>query len=514
MSPTRQMHKGVLVRIMVLIVAMLGTVLPGAIASAADPVILTPKPPATPRINGAAIFGVRPAHPFLYTIAATGNRPMQFSADRLPGGLVIDPDTGIITGEVGFPGTYNVTLHATNSLGKADRAFKIVVGDKIALTPPMGWNSWNCFASSVTEDRVKSAADAMVTSGLIQHGWTYVNTDDYWEINLRSTDPTLKGEPRQPDGTINPNSRFPDMKGLCDYIHAKGLKAGLYSSPGATTCGRCTGSYQHEDQDAQTWANWGFDYIKYDWCSYSAVAPNPTLDQRKAPYILLRSALDKVGRDIDFSLCQYGAGNVWEWGDSIGGNSWRTTGDIRDNWKSLSSIGFGQAGHEQYAGPGHWNDPDMMIVGYVGWGPSLHPTGLTPDEQYTHVSLWCLLDAPLLIGCDMTKFDDFTLSLLTNDEVLAVNQDPLGKQAGRVKTDGQIQVWAKDMSDGSKAVGFFNLGPAEASYTATLSDLGLTGKQTVRDLWRQKDIGDFDTSVPMTIASHGAVLYQIRPAGK
>jgi len=481
-----------------------------------EPVILTPKPPATPRINGAAIFGVRPGHPFLYTVAASGDRPMQFAADRLPGGLTIDANTGIITGVVGFPGQYNVTLHATNSLGTTARAFKIVVGDTIALTPPMGWNSWNCFGSSVTEENVKSAADVMVKSGLIQHGWTYVNTDDYWEINLRSGDRTLQGTPRQPDGTINPNSRFPDMKGMCDYIHAKGLKAGLYSSPGATTCGGCTASYQHEDQDARTWANWGFDYIKYDWCSYSAVVGNnPTLDQRKAPYILLRSSLDKVDRDIVFSLCQYGAGNVWEWGQSIGGNTWRTTGDITDTWQSLSNIGFNQAGHEKYARPGHWNDPDMMIVGSVdvGSGRNFHPTRLTPNEQYTHVSLWCLLDAPLLIGCDMTKFDDFTLSLLTNDEVLAVNQDPLGKQAGRVKRDGQIEVWAKDMSDGSKAVGFFNRGELDASYSAALSDLGLTGKQTVRDLWRQKDVGDFDTTYSMTIPRHGVVMVRMRPAG-
>src|SRR5205814_3151410 len=184
------------------------------------------------------------------------------------------------------------------------------------------------------------------------------------------------------------------------------------------------------------YAKWGFDYLKYDWCSYSQIAPNPTLDDRKKPYRIMRAALDKVSRDIVFSLCQYGAGNVWEWGADIGGNLWRTTGDITDTWPSMSGIGFAQGGHETYAGPGHWNDPDMLVVGKVGWGPNIHPTRLTPNEQLTHISLWCLQSAPLLLGCDLSQLDSFTRALMTNDEVLDVNQDPLGKPAGRKAKDG------------------------------------------------------------------------------
>ena len=236
------------------------------------PYILTPPAPATPRINGANVFGVRPGSPFLFTIPATGDRPMTFSADHLPRGLKLDAKTGHITGVLKTRGEFIVTLRAGNSLGTAEKKFRIVCGDQIALTPPMGWNSWNCFAGAVSEEKVKGAADAMVKSGLINHGWTYINVDDYWQNHRDSKDPTLRGPFRDKDGVIVPNSRFPDMKGMADYIHDLGLKAGLYSSPGPWTCGGCTGSWQHEEQDAQTYAKWGFDYLKYDWCSYGDIA--------------------------------------------------------------------------------------------------------------------------------------------------------------------------------------------------------------------------------------------------
>ncbi|HXT13284.1 MAG TPA: NPCBM/NEW2 domain-containing protein [Candidatus Angelobacter sp.] len=483
-------------------------------------VILTPKPSRKPRINNAKIFGVRPGHPFLFTIAATGDRPMTFSADGLPDGLQLDPTSGRITGMLNAPGDHIVTLHAKNRRGKAEQKFKIVCGSKIGLTPAMGWNSWNCFASAVTEDKVKAAADAMVKSTLIDHGWTYINIDDYWEVKPSATnDPTLQGPQRDAEGHIIPNPRFPDMKNLTDYVHSKGLKIGLYSSPGPRTCGGCIGSYQHEDQDAQQYADWGFDYLKYDWCSYGQIAREQNggrrsgypLEVYQKPYQVMRAALDKAPRDIIFSFCQYGMGDVWKWGAEIGGNSWRTTGDIRDSWGSMSTIGFGQAGHEPYAGPGHFNDPDMLVVGMVGWGPRLHPTHLSPNEQYTHISLWCLLDAPLLIGCDMTQLDPFTLSLLTNDEVLGVDQDPLGRQAGRVSQKGSLEVWAKDMEDGSKAVGLFNRSRTPTTVTANWSDLGLTGKQEVRDLWRQKNLGKFHDKFETTVPGHGVVLVRISP---
>ncbi len=485
-----------------------------AYAPKEEAVILTPKPSPRPQINGAKVFGVRPGHPFLYMMAATGDRPMTFSATGLPAGLKLDSQAGIVTGSIQNKGEYVVTLQARNTLGAAERKLKMVCGPSIGLTPALGWNSWNCFAGAVTAEKVTAAAEAMIRSGLAQHGWTYINIDDFWEVNPGATnDPTLQGPQRDDQGRIVPNPRFADMKGLVDYVHALGLKIGLYSSPGPRTCGGCVGSYQHEQQDAERYGEWGFDYLKYDWCSYGEIAPkNPTLDDLKKPYLVMRAALDKVPRDILFSLCQYGMGNVWGWGAEVGGNSWRTTGDITDSWGSMSGIGFAQDTPAPYAGPGHFNDPDMLVVGKVGWGPSLHNTHLTPNEQYTHISLWSLLCSPLLIGCDMTQLDAFTLNLLTNDEVLEVNQDPLGRQARRVAQEGSSEVWAKPMEDGSVAAGLFNRDEIPRTLMAKWSDLKLSGKMRVRDLWRQKDLGTFDGRFETEIPRHGVVLIRLFPA--
>jgi len=496
-----------------------------------EAVVLTPKPGPTPRINGARVFGVRPRSPFLFTIAATGDRPMTFAADNLPEGLALDPQSGQITGKLEKAGEYVVTLRAKNAVGQAERQFKIVCGSKIGLTPAMGWNSWNCFAGEVTAERIKAAADAMVNSGLINHGWTYINIDDFWQVHRNSRDPSLQGPKRDANGRILPNPRFPDMKGLVDYVHGKGLRIGIYSSPGPWTCGGCVGSFGYELEDAQQYAEWGFDYLKYDWCSYDpafeaqrgstnwnasrarniSYSGGDGVTTGRLPFRRMHEALIQQPRDIIFSLCQYGMGNVWEWGTEVGGHSWRTTQDINDSWSSMSGIGFSQAGKERYAGPGHFNDPDMLVVGRLGWG-RLRPTKLTPNEQYTHISLWCLLASPLLIGCDMTQLDEFTLNLLTNDEVIDVNQDPLGRQASRVAQDGQLEVWAKDMEDGSKAVGLFNRGTQEKVVVAKWSDLGLTGDQMVRDLWRQKDIGKFNGQFEATVGRHGVTLVKISPA--
>ena len=503
-----------------------GEALPPPIA----PYILTPAAPATPRINGANVFGVRPGSPFLFTIAATGDRPMTFSVKNLPAGLTLDPTTGHITGLLKDKGNFTVVLGTKNALGSAEKKFRIVCGDQIALTPQMGWNSWNCFAGAVSQDRVQRAADALVKSGLINHGWTYINIDDYWENHRDSKDPTLRGPFRDAEGFIVPNSRFPDMKGLADYVHGLGLKIGLYSSPGPWTCGGCAASYQHEEQDAQTYAEWGFDYLKYDWCSYGSVASGKitnvlniplwgktaTNDEGAIyPYRLMGKFLRDQHRDIVFSLCQYGMADVWKWGGSVQGNSWRTTGDITDTGKSMSGLGFKQDAAAPFAKPGNWNDPDMLIVGEVGWGHT-HPTRLTPDEQYTHISLWCLLAAPLLIGCDMEKFDDFTLSLLSNDEVLAVDQDELGQEATCIIKDGNLRIYERALANGSRAVGFFNLGIAPQKLAfADFAKLNLAGKQVVRDLWRQQDVATVDTakdSLPLTIPAHGVVLYKFTAA--
>jgi alpha-galactosidase len=495
---------------------------------AGEPYILTPEAPEHPKINSASVFGVRPGSPFLFRVPATGVRPMSFTASGLPAGLRIDPATGIITGKLTKAGTYLVTLRAKNAKGKAEKKWKIVCGDKIALTPPMGWNSWNCFAGEVSADKVKKAAAAMEKSGLVNHGWTYINIDDFWQNHRDSKDASLRGRFRDADGNIIPNARFSDMRALADDIHKMGLKIGIYSSPGPWTCGGCAGSYGFEKKDAEKYAEWGIDYLKYDWCSYGAVidgmkdndpATVPSLSFRgggnisvaMAPYRKMGVYLQQQPRDIVYSLCQYGMSDVWKWGDSVGGNCWRTTNDITDTWASVRNIALSQDRAAAWARPGNWNDPDMLVVGTVGWG-NPHPSKLKPDEQYLHISLWSLFAAPLLIGCDMEKLDAFTLNLLTNDEVIALNQDALGKQATCLQTIGHLRIYVKELEDGSRAVGFCNFGlePVKLSYK-DFAKLGIRGKQSVRDCWRQKDIATIDTgsgSLPLAVPPHGVCLYR------
>lgn len=465
------------------------------------PYILTPPAPDEPRINGPAIFGVRPGHPLLYTIPASGIRPMVFSSDTLPPGIMLDSTNGFLRGEIRKKGEYNITLTAANALGEDSKIFTIRVGDTIQLTPPMGWNSWNCWGLTVSDEKVRSSARAMVESGLVNYGWSFMNIDDGWEADER----TRRGE-------LLSNEKFPDMNALSDYIHGLGLKLGIYSSPGPLTCGGYLGSYKHEYTDARTWADWGIDYLKHDWCSYRLIAENETeLEELQKPYIIMRNALDRVNRDIVYSLCQYGMGDVSSWGADVGGNLWRTTYDIVDTWESLTNIGFSQYKHSSHARPGGFNDPDMMIVGWVGWGPDLHPTRLTADEQYTHVSLWCLLSAPLLLGNDLSRLDDFTISLLTNNEVLEVNQDALCDQADRVYNQDSIQVWIKDMADGSKAVGFFNMDEELREISIPLGALGLDETYRVRDLWRQQDEANATDRINASVYPHGVYLVRMWP---
>jgi hypothetical protein len=465
-----------------------------------SPYICTPPSPAEPRINGAMLYGQRPGKPLLYTIPCTGEKPVTFKAIGLPDGLILDDKKGVITGKVMKSGIYLVDVTASNTRGKASRTLEIRIGEQIALTPPMGWNSWNCWGLSVDAEKVIASARTYCRKGLIDHGWTFINIDDGWEIHKD------KEPKRDPHGNILTNEKFPDMKALGDSIHAMGLKFGIYSSPGPLTCGQYTASYQHEFQDARSFASWGVDYLKYDWCSYNNIAKDTSLSERKKPYFIMRDALRQVNRDIVYSLCQYGMSKVWEWGSEVGGNLWRTTGDITDTWQSMADIGFNQVENAPYAAPGHWNDPDMLVVGWVGWGPNLHPTRLTPDEQYTHISLWSLLSAPLLIGCDLERLDPFTLNLLTNDEILAINQDPLGKQATPVIKKESMQVWVKELKDGTKAIGIFNLGDSTTSYILNLTEAGIPGKATLRDLWRQKDLGSFSGSFQAVIPSHGVLM--------
>jgi alpha-galactosidase len=485
-------------------------------------IILTPPPPETPRINGPAVFGVRPGSPFLYTIPATGLRPLQYAVDALPAGLSLDGATGQITGALLQPGRFPVVLRARNAKGSAEKAFTIVVGEAIALTPAMGWNSWNCWAGAVDQDKVLRSARALVASGLREHGWTYINIDDTWQ-----------GERTGKDHALQPNTKFPDMRALCDAIHAMGLKAGIYSTPWVTSYakygggssddadGRWSqalgtaaawrhGAHSFAAADANQWAAWGFDYLKYDW--------NPN----DVPHVAeMSAALRHSGRDLIYSLSNAAPfGHAADWARLA--NSWRTTGDIWDRWErpgepwqnGVSEIGFSQERWADYAAPGHWNDPDMLVVGLVGWGPQLHQTRLTPDEQYTHLSLWCLLSAPLLIGCDLERLDAFTLNLLSNDEVLALDQDALGRQAVRVATEGPIDVYLKELATGEKAVGFFNRDSTRQTIQYDkLYRLGFGQRLHVRDLWRQADLPDLTDiekqPLPLDLPAHGVALYKL-----
>ena len=466
--------------------------------------ILTPAAPAEPRFNTTPLYGVRPGSPIHFRFGVSGEKPMKITSDDLPKGLAINPDNGALSGKLDKPGSYTFTVKAKNAKGEQTQKFTIRCGSKIALTPPMGWNSWNCWGLSVTQDKVVSSAKALIEKGLADYGYCYMNIDDGWEAPKRNA-----------DGTIAVNEKFPSMKELGDWLHAEGLKFGIYSSPGDLTCGGYLGSIDHELQDAESYNSWGIDYLKYDWCGYGrkhATEPDrQTVASYVRPYLLMERCLRQQPRDIFYSLCQYGMAEVWKWGHAVDANSWRTTGDITDTWESLYDIGFGQQPDlYPYAQPGHWNDPDMLIVGKVGWSNNLRDSRLTPDEQYTHISLWTLLASNMLIGCDIAQMDEFTVSLLCNHEVNAVNQDILGKQAQRVVLDGTIQIWSRPLSDGSYAVGIFNVGPSDTrvDFRKYFREMGIGSLQSVRDLWRQKDLST--TDVNYFIPTHGVKYLKIR----
>jgi alpha-galactosidase len=362
-----------------------------------------------------------------------------------------------------------------------------------AQTPPMGWNSWNHFAEKVTEDDVTAAADAMVESGMRDAGYIYVNIDDTWE-----------GE-RDAQGIIHPNRKFPDMKALADYVHSKGLKLGIYSSPGPKTCAGYEGSYGHEEQDAATYASWGVDYLKYDLCGYREIMdkesggdPAKAYGMMRAAYEKMHQALLKTGRPVVFSLCQYGWDAVWEWGPKVGGNLWRTTGDISDNYDRMSVIGFSQAGLARFAGPGHWNDPDMLEVGNGK---------MTGDEYRTHMSLWVVLAAPLLAGNDLSRMTKETKSILLNGDAIAIDQDALGRQGDRVWAEGPKEIWTKPLKDGV-AVALFNRGEAGLPVTLRLKDVGLKAGATAKDVWSGETV-KLPAEKTWMVAGHGVVLLRV-----
>ncbi len=364
----------------------------------------------------------------------------------------------------------------------------------LARTPPMGWNSWNKFAGRVTAADVRGMADAMVSSGMSKAGYTYINIDDTWE------------GPRDSAGNITTNKKFPDMKALADYVHSKGLKIGIYSSPGPKTCAGYEGTYGHEEQDAKQWAAWGFDYVKYDWCSAGDIYKD---EDMQAVYQKMGDALRNAGRPIVFSLCQYGRAEVWKWGPKVGGNLWRTTGDISDRWSSLDRIGFGPAVPGRLTQldiassikPGAFNDPDMLEIGNGG---------MSAEEYRLHMSLWSLLAAPLLAGNDLRTMTDEIKNILMNTEVIAVDQDPAVKPARKVSEQGTSIVIARPLADGSKAVGLFNRGEEPAQISVNWEGLGMSGKNPkVRDLWTHKDVAVSGDKYTATVPRHGVVMLKI-----
>lgn len=371
----------------------------------------------------------------------------------------------------------------------------IAQSSQLAATPPMGWNSWNHFADRVTDADVRGAADALVSSGMRDAGYIYVNIDDTWEAG------------RDANGVIQTNKKFPDMKALADYVHSKGLKLGIYSSPGPKTCAGYEGSYGHEEQDAKTYAGWGIDYLKYDLCGFRDIMKKEAGDDReknfamqKAAYEKMHKALLATGRPIVYSLCQYGWNNVWEWGTDVGGNLWRTTGDISDHYGRMEQIGFSQAGLAKFAGPGHWNDPDMLEVGNGG---------MTNEEYRQHMTLWVILAAPLLAGNDLSRMTPETLALLTNKDVIAVDQDKLGKQGDRVWAEGPSEIWAKPLSGGAKAVALFNRAESASPITLKLSDVGFGAGAKLHDLWTGKDVTAANGRYTVLVPKHGVVLLKV-----
>jgi alpha-galactosidase len=489
------------------------------VSTSADEMLLTPKPGPAPRINGPRLYGCRPAHPLLYRIPTTGQRPIRFAARGLPETLQLDAATGIIRGTAPPRGEYLIGLRAENPFGKAERTLKLVSGETLALTPPMGWNHWYAHYTHVTDPLIRQAADAMLSSGMADVGYQYVSIDGCWQNAAphasHNDDPLRVAAPRDAQGNIRPNRYFPDMRALVDYIHARGLKAGIYTSPGPLDCAGFTGSYQHEAQDARQFSEWGFDLLKYDWCSYGQVAGrDKSLAALQKPYRLMGQLLRQQPRDIVYNLCQYGMGNVWEWGAEVGGQSWRTAGDLGFELNRVFEVALKNAEHRAYNRPGSWNDPDYIQIGQIGSARALgppRPCPLAPGEQYAFMSLWCLMASPLFFSGDMGKLDEFTINVLCNPEVIEIDQDPLGQCARVVPLSAGTFLMVKPLQDGSQAVGLCNQGPAPQTITARWSDLGVDGKQAVRDLWRQRELGIFERQFSAPVDRRGVVLLRIRP---
>ena len=467
-----------------------------------QPVLLPPEP--KPAIHGPQIVGATPGHPFLFRIPATGAEPLAFACADLPPGLALDPKTGILSGTAPAAGRDTLHLSVTNVQGKTTRALVLVCGDHpLALTPPMGWDAVNLYANTVDDAKTRAAADALVKSGLAAHGWSTIHINDTWQgIRDKKT------------GAVLPNRRrFPDMKALGDYVHGQGLKFGLESSATEHTCAGYPGSLGHVAQDAAAYAGWGVDYLQYDWCPVTALDETPPPTDQPAAFKEMHLALNKTGRDIVFGVDTFGDRDPGDWAPAAGANTWVTSRQVFDDWPIVTRAVFDLPWAAERAGPGHWGDPGLLMVGKFGIG-TVHPTRLTSSQQMAQLSQCALLGAPLWLSCDLTSLDPNAFhpsvtAMLTNDEVLDIDQDPAGHPAAQVTGNRAMQVWSKPLADGTVAVGLFNLGEDPRRMRVRFSQIGITGAQPVRDLWLHQDLGDFTGTFATDLPAYGVALIKV-----
>jgi len=467
-----------------------------------QPVILPPDP--KPAIHGPRIVGTAPGRPFLFRIPATGQEPLTYACPDLPPGLALDAKTGILSGKVVTAGRYTLHLSASNAQGKAARTLTLVCGDHaLALTPPMGWDAVNLYANTVDDAKTRAAADALVKSGLAAHGYSIIHINDTWQgIRDKKT------------GEILPNRRrFPDMKALGDYIHGLGLRFGLESSATEHTCAGFPGSLGHAKQDAATYAAWGVDYLQYDWCPVATLDETPPPTDQPAAFKEMRAALNGSGRDIVFAADTFGERDPGDWAPGAGANTWVTSRQVFDDWAIVTRALFDQPWTADRAGPGHWPNPGLLMVGKFGVG-NVRATRLTPSEQMAQISQCALLSAPLWLSCDLTSLDPNAFhpsvtAMLTDDEVLDVDQDPAGHPAAQIAGNRAMQVWSKPLADGTVAVGLFNLSDSPGRMWVSLAKIGLVGAQPVRDLWLHRDLGRFTGKFATDIPSQGGALVKI-----
>lgn len=471
-----------------------------------QPVILPPDP--KPAIHGPRIVGASPGHSFLFRVPATGDEPLTFACADLPPGLALDPKTGILSGAAPAAGRYTLHPTASNAQGKAARALTLVCGDHpLALTPPMGWDAVNLYANTVDDAKTRAAADALVKSGLAAHGWSTIHINDTWQgIRDKKT------------GEILPNRRrFPDMKALGDYVHGQGLHFGLESAATEHTCAGFPGSRGHTAQDSATYARWGVDYLQYDWCPVTTLDDAPPPTDQPAAFREMRLALNKTGRDIVFAADTFGERDPGDWAPGAGANTWVTSRQVFDDWNIVTRALFDQPWTAERAEPGHWPNPGLLMVGKFGVG-NVHTTRLTPVQQMAQISQCALLSAPLWLSCDLLSlnpnaFHPSVTAMLTNDEVLDVDQDPAGHPGAQIVGNRTMQVWSKPLADGTVVVGLFNLTDVVRRMRVGFSQIGLAGAHPVRDLWLHQDLGDFTGTFATDLPSHGVALVKIgRPA--